>query len=356
MAAEELRRIGTLLLDTAGSPHAESEIVSGMLVRSSLAGHDSHGVLRLAPYVSQIKSGQLRPGAPFELVRETRAMAVIDGHQGWGPVVAHRAMEIAMDKARECSVGTVVVRGSQHIGRVGEYPAMAAGQQMIGLAAVNSHGLGEEKVAPWGGLDRRLTPNPIAFAAPTGEEWPVLVDVTTSVVPDGKVRYALHAGQQLPVGSIIDHEGNPTTDPADLIGPPPGAILPLGGPVGHKGFGLGVMMELLGGALSGSGCSGQRTPDTGQGVFFQAINIADFVPYGEFIATVQELIAWIKSSRRQAGVDEILIPGEPEYRRARQRLKEGIPVADSIWDEIVQTAAELGVDLNHQQIMLEDHN
>jgi uncharacterized oxidoreductase len=345
MSAEELRQIGTLLLDAAGSPHEESEIVSDILVKSSLVGHDSHGVLRFPSYVRQIKSGQLKPGAPFELVRETRAMAIVDGHQGWGPVIARRAMEIAMEKARECSVGTVVVRGSQHIGRVGEYPAMAAGQQMVGLAVVNSHGVGEEKVAPWGGLDRRFTPNPIAFAAPTGEEWPVLVDITTSVVPEGKVRYALYAGEQLPEGAIIDHEGNPTTDPAVFYGPPPGAILPLGGNMGHKGYGLAVMTELLGGALSGSGCNGQQITNTGNGVFFQAVNIADFTPYDEFITTVQELITWIKSSRRRPGVDEILIPGEPEHRVAQQRLKEGIPVADSIWDEIAETAVELGVDL-----------
>ena len=347
MSADQLRRVGTLLLDAAGSPHEESEIVSDVLVNSSLVGHDSHGVLRFPSYVSQMKSGQLKPGAPFELVRETHAMAIVDGHQGWGPVIARRAMEIAMDKARECSVGTVVVRGSQHVGRVGEYPAMAAGQQMIGLAVVNSHGMGEEKVAPWGGLDRRLTPNPIAFAAPTGYEWPILVDITTSVVPEGKVRYALYAGQELPVGSIIDHQGNPTTDPADLYGPPPGAILPLGGTVGHKGFGLAVMAELLAGALSESGCSGQQITNTGNGVFFQVVNIADFTPYSEFTSTVQELIAWIKSPRRRPGVDEILIPGEPEYRLAQQRLKEGIAVADSIWHEIFQTAAELGLDLRH---------
>jgi len=345
MSLEELKRIGTLLFDAAGSPHEESEIVSEALVNSSLVGHDSHGVLRFPGYVSRIKSGHLMPGAPFTIERETRAVAVVNGHQGWGQVIARKAMKIAIEKARDCSVGNVVVRGSQHIGRVGEYPAMAAAENMIGFAFVNSHGIGEEKVVPWGGLDRRFTPNPIAFAAPTGEEWPVLVDITTSVVPEGKVRYAYYKGDQLPPGCIVDHEGNPITDPATFYGTPPGAILPLGGIVGHKGTGLAMITELLGGALSGAGCNGQQITETGNGVFFQVINIADFLPVDEFIATTQELIAWVKSSRARPVVSEVLIPGEPEYRASVERRATGIPVPDSVWEEIVQTAGELGLDL-----------
>lgn len=346
MSAAELEKIGTALFDAAGSPHAESEIVSEILVRSSLVGHDSHGVMRFASYVELIKSGRVKPGAPFEVEKETRGMAVVNGHQGWGPVIAQRAMRMAIDKARECSIGTVVVKGSQHVGRVGEYPSMAAAQQMIGMAFVNSHGLGEEKVAPWGGSDRRLTPNPIAFAAPSGHPWPVLVDITTSVVPEGKVRYALFSGAQVPAGCIIDHEGNPTTDPKIFYGPPPGALLPLGGIAGHKGYGLAIVTELLGGALSAAGCNGQPIQETGNGLFFQAMNIADFVDSAEFIRTTQELIAWVKSSRKWSGVNEILFPGEPEYRTSLQRKEKGIVVEDSIWEQITKTAGELGVSVS----------
>jgi uncharacterized oxidoreductase len=342
ITAAKLQQIGTLLLDAAGSPHEESEIVSEILVRSSLVGHDSHGIWRFTHYIGLIKAGQLKPGAPFEIERETRAMAVVNGHQGWGPVVARKAMQLAIDKARAHCVGTVVIRGSQHIGRVGEYPPLAVAEQMIGLAVVNSHG-GGESVAPWGGIDRRFTPNPIAFAAPSGEAWPVLVDMTASVIPEGKVRYALYQGVQLPAGCIIDHAGNPITDPATFYGPPPGALLPLGGIAGYKGYGLAVITELLGGALSGAGCNGQPMATPGNGVFFQAINIADFLPVEQFIKTVQELMAWVKSSRKSPGVDEILFPGEPEYRTAQQRRQEGIPVADSVWAEMLEAADELGV-------------
>ncbi len=344
-SVEKLQQIGTRLLDAAGSPHAESEIVSEVLVRSSLMGHDSHGIWRFTYYINRIKAGQLKPGAPFEIERETRAMAIVNGRQGWGPVVARKAMQLAIDKARAHCVGTVVIRGSQHIGRVGEYPPLAVAEQMIGLAVVNSYG-GGESVAPWGGIDRRFTPNPIAFAAPSGEAWPVLVDMTASVIPEGKVRYALYQGVQLPAGCIIDHAGNPIADPATFYGPPPGALLPLGGIAGHKGYGLAVITELLGGALSGAGCNGQPMATPGNGVFFQAINIADFLPVEQFIKTVQELMAWVKSSRTSPGVDEILFPGEPEYRTAQKRSREGIPVAETVWAEMVQAARELGVELD----------
>ena len=251
-------------------------------------------------------------------------------------------MQLAIDKARQTAVGTVVVRGSQHVGRVGEYPTMAAEAEMVGMAFVNSYGR-TGSVAPWGGAERRLSPNPIAFAMPSGGDWPVMVDITTSVFPEGKIRVTRYAGKQLPDGVIIDSEGNPTTDPAAFYGPPEGALLPLGGIVGHKGFALSLVAELLAGALSGAGCTGKEKEDKGNGVFFQAINIAALLPYEEFIQTVQEQIAWVKSARPKPGVEEVLYPGEPEYRTAQQRGAEGIPVEESIWQEMLETADSLGI-------------
>ena len=342
LPAAQLQEIGVRILDAAGSPHAESETVSEVLVRANLLGHDSHGVMRIPQYVDEIRKGEIRPGTPIEIERETPASAVIQARQGWGPVIARQAMQLAIDKARQVAIGSVVVRGSQHVGRVGEYPTMAAEAQMIGMAVVNSYGR-SGSVAPWGGAERRLSPNPIAFAMPSGGPWPVMVDITTSVFPEGKVRVARYAGKQLPAGVIIDSDGNPTTDPAAFYGPPEGALLPLGGIVGHKGYALGIVAELLAGALSGAGCTGKETEEKGNGIFFQAINIAALLPYDDFIQTVQEQIAWVKSARTQPGVSEILFPGEPEYRTAQQRSAQGIPVEDSIWQEIVETADSLGV-------------
>ena len=341
-SADQLKEAGVRILDAAGSPHAESETVCEILVRANLLGHDSHGIMRVPQYVGEIRSGEIRPGAPFEIERETAASAVIVGHQGWGHVIARRAMQLAIDKARQAAISTVVVRGSQHVGRVGEYPTMAAEAQMIGMAFVNSFGR-TGSVAPWGGAERRLSPNPIAFAIPSGGAWPVMVDITTSVFPEGKVRVTRYAGKQLPDGVIIDANGNPTTDPAAFYGPPEGALLPLGGIVGHKGYALSIVAEMLAGALSGAGCTGKEAEEKGNGVFFQAINVAAFLPYDEFIQTVQEQIDWVKSGRPRPGVSEILYPGEPEYRTAQQRGADGIPVEDSIWQEMLETADSLGV-------------
>ena len=344
LTAAQLQEIGARILDAAGSPRAESETVCEILVRANLFGHDSHGIMRIPQYVGEIRSGAIRPGAPVEIERETAASAVLQAHQGWGMVIARQAMQLAIEKARQVAIGTVVVRGSQHVGRVGEYPAMAAEEGMIGMAVVNSYGT-SGSVAPWGGAERRLSPNPIAFAIPSGGPWPVMVDITTSVFPEGKVRVTQYAGKQLPEGVIIDANGNPTTDPAAFYGPPAGALLPLGGIVGHKGFALGIVAELLAGALSGAGCTGKKRERTGNGIYFQAINIEALLPYDEFIETVQEQIAWVKSARPQPGVDEVLFPGEPEYRAAQQRSAHGIPVEDTIWQEIVETAESLGVSI-----------
>jgi hydroxycarboxylate dehydrogenase B len=341
---EEAMALGARMLEAAGSPPDESRYVTEVLVRANLAGHDSHGIIRLPQYIDNVRSGGLKPGAPITVVRETRATAVIDGNRGWGPVTARHAMALAIEKARAAGTGTVAVRGSQHIGRVGEYPTMAASQGLMGLAFVNSYA-GGASVVPFGGLQGRFAPNPIAFAAPSGNDWPILVDLTTSVIPEGKVRVALYDNKPLPPGCLIDASGNPTTDPSVLYGNPPGALLPLGGVVGHKGTGLALMTELLGGVLSGAGIVGPATGQGGNGLCFQAINIADFQPLEEFIATTQRLITWIKSAPPAPGVTEILVPGEPEYRTAQRRKKEGIVLEDRTWEALTEAAALVGVEL-----------
>jgi uncharacterized oxidoreductase len=169
------------------------------------------------------------------------------------------------------------------------------------------------------------------------------MDITTSSVPEGKVRIARHRGEQIPPDSIIDADGNPTTDPAAFYGPPPGALLPLGGIMGHKGYGLLVMTELLGGALSGAGTSSEQTATKGNGVFIQAIDIKAFTTLDEFQERVRNLVGHVKTSRRRPGVDEILLPGEPEHRTAQRRSRDGITVEPSVWDEIQSAAKELQV-------------
>lgn len=340
----DLQDIGTRLFDAVGSPHEESQAVSEVLVRASLMGHDSHGVMRFGQYVRQVRGGEIVPGAPFEIIKDTAAIAIVDGHNGWGVVIGRKAMDLAIAKARLSAVGTVVVRGCHHVGRLGEYPPRAAAQQMVGLAYANSPG-GHGHMAPWGGIDARLAPNTIAWAAPSGEKWPMMMDIATCVWPEGKLRMARYRNQPLPEGVIIDADGNPTTDPARFYGPPPGALLPFGGIVGHKGYALTILPDLLGGLLSGAGIKGRERAGTGNGLFFQALNITDFTPMEDFLEEVEVYARHIKSSRRAPGIDEILLPGEPEHRISLQREQNGIPVDDAIWEEIQRTAQELSVEV-----------
>jgi uncharacterized oxidoreductase len=342
LTAEQLQSITTKIFDGLGSPHEESAWVAETLVRANLVGHDSHGVVRISQYVNHVRSGEIKPGAQMAVETETPTMAVLNANLGWGQVAARKAMQIAIEKAAQYSLGAVVVQNCPHVGRLGEYVEMAARQQMIGLAVVNSHG-GSTAVAPWGGIDSRFTPNPIAFAAPSGLEVPILMDITTSSLPEGKVRIARHRGQQIPPDCMIDADGNPSTDPAAFYGPPPGALLPLGGVMGHKGYGLLVMTEIMAGILSGAGASSEPTETKGNGLFVQAIDIQAFTPVDKFQERVRNLVGFTKTSRLRPGFDEILLPGEPEHRSAQKRLREGIQVEDSVWDEIQQAANNLHI-------------
>lgn len=343
LQAAELQDLMTRIFDAGGSPHDESAWVAETMTRSNLMGCDSHGLARLPMYVDRLLSGQLVPGAPFEVEREAAAFALVNAHQGWGQVAARRAMELCISKARQAGIATVAVRNSQHAGRIGEWAEMAAREEMVGLVFVNSRG-GPGSVAPWGGIDRRLTTNPVAFAAPTGREHLLSVDLCMSGVPEGKVLLALHRGEQLPEHCLLTSDGQPTTDPAAWFGDPPGALLTLGGVLGHKGYALDVMVDLLAGALTRAGVSGQTTP-TGNGLLCQVFDIAAFLPVADFIAAVEDLRACARSSRRAPGVEEILLPGEPEYRTMQRRQTEGIPIAEATWEATRAAAARVGVEV-----------
>jgi uncharacterized oxidoreductase len=340
---ETLRDLARDVAAALGAPPEEAAIIGDSIARSNLAGHDSHGVIRLEQYAKMVRSGEIVPGAPVEIVRETPCTAVLDGGWNFGQVVARRAVEIGIRKAREYGTGTVSVRNSNHLGRLGEYPLIAAEAGMVCFATVNNHGRGN-LVAPFGGSDGRLSTNPLSFACP-GPERPIVVDITTSVVAEGKVRIKKNAGQPVPEGWIIDHEGRPTTDPEALYTTPRGAILPFGGPVGHKGFALGVMVDVLSGALSGAGCSHSSTCRLGNAMFFHVIDPEKFLPREEFLEHVTILQNHIKASPPAPGFQEVLMPGEPELREEARRLREGIVVDDETWRQFAACARELGVDV-----------
>ncbi len=216
---------------------------------------------------------------------------------------------------------------------------------MIGTAFVNSQTGGNGSVVPWGGIQGRFTPTPLAFAAPSGLDWHVLVDITASVMPEGKVRDHLYRGVSLPEDVIIDAKGNPTRDANEFYGPPMGGILPLGGPVGHKGYSLVVMIQMLAGGLSSAGYVSEAVVAHGNGVLFQVMNIAAFEDVCNFKRRTRQLVEHVKSSRLRAGVDEVLFPGEPEYRTSLRHQRDGIELPVSLWEAIGELAADVGVDL-----------
>jgi uncharacterized oxidoreductase len=337
--AEQLREIGTKIFVATGAPIEEAKWVSKLLVKSNLAGHDSHGTIRIIQYVEAIENGNLKPGAELNIEKETCTSALLNGNWGFGQVVAKKAMALAIEKARKHSVGVVCAYNCYHIGRLADYTMMAAENNMIGIAMANS----PRSVAPYGGLEKFVSTSPISYAFPTGQEFMFVLDIATSVCAEGKVRVTMHKGEKLPEGCIIDKHGNPSTNPADLYDG--GALLPLGGDAfGYKGFGLALVVEVLSGILSKSGC-GYEPEIKGNGVFFQAIDIGSFVPVDDFEERIDALIKAAKSTKLRPGFTEILMPGEPEFRTEKERQKQGIFIPDKTWEEIKKIAVKFNLDL-----------
>ncbi len=337
-----LRDIGYQLFQTAGCREEDSRAVVDHIVESNLFGHDSHGVMRYAEYLRALREGRFKPQATPVVVTDHPCTAVVDANGALGQIGANFATRLAIDKARRQGMAAVGLRNTSHIGRIGAYPLQIAREGLIGSIFANAGRLGYQ-IAPFGGIDGRLSTNPMAFAAPRRQADPILIDMTTSMAAEGKIRVALNQGKSLPEGWIIDSEGRPTTDPRKFKGDPPGAILPLGGPVGHKGYGLSIMVEILGGALSGEGCAaGERTMSS-NGVLITVYSIEQFCDMDHYYDEADSLIAHVKSSRLAEGFSEILAPGEPEFRSARRRQADGITVDDNTWAQICEEARWLGI-------------
>ncbi len=325
----------------AGAPEQNAAVVAEHLVAANLMGHDSHGAIRIPWYVRDIKSGQLDPHGEPAIESETPASAVIDGRWNFGQVVARFAMETAIAKARAHSIACVTAYNCHHAGRIGAYPMMAANAGLIGIASVNNGGGGQLQ-APYGGVERRMSPNPISVSFPTGGT-PFLLDMTTSTVAGGKLDVYRNRGEALPEGWVVKPDGTPMLDAADFRGGE-GAILPLGALVGWKGYGLAFALDMLCGALSPAGVSrAGGTERFGNGLFIIAIDVAAFTPLDEFRRRVEELVTYCKSAAKMPGVDEILVAGEPEARSAARRRAEGIPLDDATWAQIAEAAQSVSV-------------
>ena len=338
---ETLRQVCGRVMEGAGLSETEARRIAHSLVLANLMGHDSHGVIRLPQYVEALEDGIVKAGRVIRVTREADASAVVDGQWGFGQTVCAQAMKLAMKKARERSVAAVELFNSSHIGRLGEYVEQAAENGMIGVVMCNNHG-GGRLLSPFGGVDARMSPNPVAVGVPTGGAFPVVVDMTTSVVAEGKIRVKRNRGEPLPQGWAIDAEGRPAEQPEDFYGPPRGAILPFGGNSAHKGYALAVVIDILSGALGGGGCSRDGAPSGGNGVFLMAIRIESFTSPDRFRDEVDGFVDYLKSSRLLPGFDRILLPGEIEYRQRRKAEIEGVFVDDETWRQIGETGEKVG--------------
>jgi uncharacterized oxidoreductase len=305
-------------------------------------GHDSHGVMRIPEYLDRVADGTIAPRAAMVLEMTSETTAVADCGHNFGIVGAHFAIDAAVRVAAMNKVSCVVTMRCNHVGRLGAYVQAAAERGMIALATCNSpvHG---HFVLPWGGTKGRLATNPIAYGIPTGGD-PIIADMSTSVAPEGKIRVLKNLGRLVPEGWVVDSKGRPTTNPDDFYGPPMGAILPLGGQAGYKGFALGLLVELLGGPLAGRSSTDAEV--AGNGVCFIVIDPSAFGPLAAFKALVDSTVAYIKSGvAPEQSESEVLMPGEIEFRMRRRRLEEGIPVDDVTWGAIERHAQRLVIDL-----------
>lgn len=330
------------LLSAGGVGREEARWVAESLVGANLRGHDSHGVMRIPYYLDTVAKREVVPGAEFQVLKDEPTLVVADGGWGFGQTQARRLMDrlIAKAKAAGTGVGTLIHCG--HIGRLGEYCEQAAAAGLVSMIMVNTHGAAR-RVAPVGGKAPRLGTNPLAVGAPNGAA-PLVLDFGTSATAEGKVRVKKIAGQLCPDGWLLDSEGRPTNDPNTLYANPPGTILPMGGSQAYKGFGLGLMIEIFAGALSG-GVTIREKPinQNGNCVFMLALDPEHLGGGGHFAAEVTQLVAFMRSCPRVAGVDEIQLPGDPERRVLAERSASGVPLDEGNWRQLAELAGKLGV-------------
>ncbi|MGC8911342.1 MAG: Ldh family oxidoreductase [Nitrososphaeria archaeon] len=337
--SDELFDFCKTVFEKTGVPKDDAEIVSEHLVRANLRGVDSHGVfVRLHHYVSAIKQGIINPRPNIKFVKDTSGACLIDGDNGLGPVVAMKATELAVKKARSNGVCVVGVRNTGHVGMLARYTLKAVEEKMIGFAATSSPPI----VVPWGGAKPVFGTNPFSIGFPVDENFSIIVDMATSTVAAGKIAVYASKGEKIPSDWALDKNGKPTTDPKAFLDG--GMLLPFGG---YKGYSLCLSVEVLAGILVGAPFSHHipRGWATQGGFVVEIVNIEHFRPYEDYRKDMLELIEIIKSAPLAEGFKEILLPGEPEHREYLKRLKEGIPVYEDVWENIKRVAEEYNVPL-----------
>ncbi|UCD67659.1 MAG: malate/lactate/ureidoglycolate dehydrogenase [Betaproteobacteria bacterium] len=345
----ELRDFVMQIFVNAGCSQTESELVARLLVESNLTGHDSHGVIRVPRYVAALHEGLMIADQQVELLVDTSSFAVVDGKYGFGQTVALQATNIGIEKCRQSGLSAVALRNAGHIGRVADWAELAAAEGFVSVHFVN--GAGSVMVAPFGSYERRFSTAPYCVGVPVPDALPLILDFATSVVAEGKVLVASQGGKQLRADALIGPDGKPGNDPHLLYGEydetglrdprvGKGAIRAFGE---HKGSGLAMMCEVLGGALTGNGCTetGRRFTN---GMFSFYVDPARVDPDELFPKEVSRYVAFVKQAKPSEHGGHTLVPGEPEAISKKKRLRDGIPLSENTWRAIVETASSVGIE------------
>lgn len=338
--SEDLQRFAAAVFAAHGASAADARAVAESLVKASLLGHDSHGLLRIKRYVDSIVAKKLNPAAQPRVASQRGATAVIDGGHGFGHVSAMFGVKTALELAAAQGVGAVALSNTNHIGRLADYAEAISATGYIALIFTSGAGPGGS-VAPYGGRERVFGTNPIAWGLPvTPPRPPLVADFSTSAVPEGKLNMAQSRGEPAPAGALLDKEGRPTNNPADFYAG--GALLPFGGP---KGSSLMLFVEVLACILAGSVPSSSPEYRTGNPTMMLAIKVDAFVPWAEYLRHTEALLLRIENSHPAEGFDRVLLPNALEIETGQRRRREGIPIPDSLWTELAGLAKETGTPL-----------
>jgi hydroxycarboxylate dehydrogenase B len=345
---QPLQELVTKIFSAAGCEPAEAAVISDHLVQANLTGHDSHGVIRTPIYVQWLREGKVRANQRATVVFENDAIAVVDGGLGFGQSIAQQAMTLGITKAKKSGVAVIALRNTGHVGRVGHWAEMIVNAGLISLHFVNTSGLGM-LVAPIGGINRRLSANPVSVGIPVAGGEAIIYDISTSSVAEGKLKVAFNKGVPVPEGCIIDSQGKPTCDPKVFYADPPGAILPFGG---YKGYGLGIVTEILAGALTGSGCTVPGKTQLEQGMLSILLDPAALQVQDSLADEARKFVDFVKSSEKVSPDAEILMPGDVERRNRAERTAKGIELDDKTWSQIEAAAAAVKVPSQYIKMQL----
>ncbi|HEY3179149.1 MAG TPA: malate/lactate/ureidoglycolate dehydrogenase [Casimicrobiaceae bacterium] len=345
VSASRLTELVAAIMHAAGCSVEESHTIARRLVDSNLVGHDSHGVIRVGKYLEWMRAGWLKPNQPPTLVFDSDTLAIVDGNRGFGQVIGEYATKLGIAKAAQKGIAMIGLRNCGHLGRLGDWAEMAADAGQVSLHFLNTSGA--QRVAPYGGSDRRLSTNPLAIGVPIANGDPMILDITTSTVAEGKLMVAVNKGETLPEGWIVDKNGKPTTDPRDFYAG--GALLTIGA---HKGSGLSIVTDLLAGAVTTGKSSDPDDTVLRNNMLSIFIAPAVYDASGGVSHEASRFIEFVKASPPAKSGEPVKAPGDVERATRKQRLANGIPIDDTTWSDLTEAAQSVGIDQERASAMI----